>query len=260
MLYGAGQLFLQSKDLDDTSLRGENLVHPLYISAFELTFEDNNIEAKALIDGKRQIKAAAINESIATLTLTFEYQDWNTLGMAFDELPQTSSNVNIPMIKSAIATSASPGDPADITDAEIVGTEVVGEDIFVYVASKGDWGDRKYLEAADVTVAAGQFSLPTAYDGAVIEYTLNKSFTSIDTIGIGANYDSYGKLVFNGVVSGTEFGKGMGIIIPELNRISTPQLTVNGDLAEMTVEFRCGVPAGKRRPFELYNLDTGVEA
>ena len=70
MFYGAGSLYVVSKDLGADSLRGENILHPLSIASFELAFEDNNIEAKALIDGKRQVVAAAISESIATLTLT----------------------------------------------------------------------------------------------------------------------------------------------------------------------------------------------
>lgn len=257
MLYGAGSLFLQSKDLDATSLRGENLFHPLSIASFELVFEDNNIEAKALIDGKRQIVAAAISESIATLTLTFEYMDWQTLGLAFDEVTGTSSGITLPQFKSKIAVADV--DSADIVDAGVTVGMVVGEDILVYVASKGSWGDRKYLKAADVDVVAGKLKLPIIYDGAVIQYSIPKTYTSIETIGVEANYDKYGKLMFQGVVSGTEFGKkGMGIIVPELSRISTPQLTVNGDLAEMSVEFRASVPVGQRTPYQFYKLDSAT--
>lgn len=255
MLYGAGSLFLQSKELDASSLRGENLFHPLSIASFELSFEDKNIEAKALIDGKRQIVAAAIVESVATLTLTFEYMDWQTIGLAYDEISGTTSSITLPQFRSKRAVADS--DSANIVDADITASMQVGEDILVFVASKGAWGDRKYLKASDVTVVAGKLELPVIYDGAVIQYSIPKTYTSIETIGVEANYDKYGKLMFQGVVSGTEFGKkGMGIIVPELSRISTPTLKVNGELAEMTVEFRASVPIGQRSPFQFYNLDT----
>lgn len=259
MIYGAGSLFLLSKDLDVNSLRGENLVMPLSIASFELAFEDNNIEAKALIDGKRQIVAANISESIATLTLTFEYMDWQTLGFAFDELSSTSTNVTLPELRSKVAVAATT--EAEVTDASITSTMVVGEDLLVYVANKGSWGDRIYLTAADVTPLTGKFEIPLIYAGAVIQYSLPKTYTSIETIGLASSYDRFGKLAFQGVVSGTEFGKkGMGIIVPELSRISTPALTVNGDLAEMTVEFRASVPTGGRTPYQFYKLDTATAA
>lgn len=257
MLYGAGSLFVQSKELNVDSLRGENLIHPLSIASFSLAFEDNNIEAKALIDGVRQNVAAAISESIATLTLTFEYMDWQTLGLAFDEVGSTSSNIKLPQLKSKKAILGT--GVAEVADTEILSTHVVGEDILVYVASRGSWGDRKYLTAAEVTVSAGKIAIDDIYAGAVIQYSVPKTYTSIDTIGVESEYDKFGKLVFQGICSGTEFGRqGMGIIIPELSRISTPELTVNGDLAEMTVEFRASVPVGQRKPYQFYKFDTAT--
>lgn len=257
MLYGAGSLFVQSKELNVDSLRGENLIHSLAIASFSLAFEDNNIEAKALIDGRRQIVAAAISESIATLTLTFEYMDWQTLGLAFDEIAGVSTGVTLPQLKSKTATLGS--GVAEVADAEILAGHVVGEDILVYVASRGSWGDRKYLTRADVTVSAGKIAIDDIYAGAVIQYSVPKTYDSIETIGVESEYDQFGKLVFQGVVSGTEFGRsGMGILIPELSRVSTPELTVNGDLAEMTVEFRASVPVGQRKPYQFYKLDTAT--
>lgn len=257
MLYGAGSLFIQSKELNVDSLRGENLIHPLAIASFALAFETNNIEAKALIDGKRQIVAAAISEDIATLTLTFEYSDWQTIGFAFDEIASVSTGVTLPQLKSKTATLGT--GVAEVADAEILAGHVVGEDILVYVASRGSWGDRKYLTAADVTVSAGKIAIDDIYAGAVIQYSVPKTYASVETIGVESEYDQFGKLLFQGVVSGTEFGRaGMGIIIPELSRISTPELSVTSDLVEMTVEFRASVPVGQRKPYQLYKLDTAT--
>lgn len=261
MLYGAGQLMLLSKELNDTTIRGENLVHPLSIASFSLAFEDNNIEAKALIDGRRQIVGAAISESIATLTLTFEYADWNTLAMAYDEIGQASTAVKLPQLRAKTAVLATGGLTSEVLDADIAGTEEIGTDILAYVASRGTWGDRRYLTAAEVTVAAGKLELGSEFAGAVIQYSIEKEYSSIETIGLEADYDSFGKLYFTGVVAGTEFGRsGMGIVVPELNRISTPEITVNGDLSEMTVEFRASVPPGQRRAFQLYKLDGATAA
>lgn len=262
MFYGAGSLYMVSKDLGADSLRGENILHPLSIASFELSFEDNNIEAKALIDGKRQVVASAISESIATLKLTYEYMDWQTLGIAFaDELASSSTNIVWNSLRSNNALLNGLGDAAEVADADIAGTEVIGEDILVYVASKGPWGDRKYLKAADVTAVAGKLELDPMYEGAIIQYSVSENYSAIETIGLEKNYDSIGALHFQGVVAGTEFGnKGMGIVIPKITRISTPAITVNGDMAELEVEYRAEVPVGKRRVYEFYNLSTGTVA
>lgn len=258
MLYGAGSLYLVSKDLGADSLRGENILHPLSIASFELAFEDNNIEAKALIDGKRQIVASAIAESIATLTLTYEYMDWQTLGVAFaDELASSSTNVPWTSLRSKRAVLN--GLVAEITDTGITAGMTVGEDLLVYVGERGTWGDRKYLTSTEVTVTAGKFTIDDKYANAIIQYTINETYATIETIGLESNYDTVGTLAFQGVVAGTEFGKaGMGIIIPKLTRISTPSFTVNGDLAEMAVEYRAEVAPGKRRVYEFYNLSTAT--
>jgi hypothetical protein len=276
MLYGAGSLILKSRDLNlEDTLRQENLIHPLSIASFELTFEDQNIEAKALIGGKRQIVAAAISESIATLKLTFEYLDWNTIGLAYDELPSMSTNVTLPQIRSKIAVSPTPGDEAEIADTDLPASILNADDYLVYVSSRGPAYDRKYLKVISTadggTIAAvdpntvlidntaKKLILDPIYNGAIIQYTIPKTYTSIETFGVESEYDSYGDLIFQGIVAGTEFGKsGMGIVIPKLSRISSPGLTVNGDLATMEVEFRASVLPGERRAFKLYNLATAV--
>ena len=261
MFYGAGSLHVISKDLSANSLRGENILHPLSIASFELAFDDKNIEAKALIDGKRQVVASAISESSAKLTLVYEYSDWQTLGLALaDELPVASSNITWNSLKSKIAVKTN-GTPsvAEVVDAGFTGLEVVGEDIYVYVASQGPWGDRKYLKASEVTVDEGKLILPAIFAGAIIQYTVQEVYSSIETLGLAPNYDNIGTLAFQGVIAGTETGKrGLGIIVPQITRVKTPNLKINGDLAEMTVEYRAEVPEGKRSAFELYNLSTGT--
>lgn len=273
MFYGAGSLYVCSKDLGSDTLRGENLLHPLSIASFELSFEDNNIEAKALIDGRRQVVASAITESIATLTLTYEYNDWQTLGLAFaDEVASVSTNIpwtSLRSKKAELGVKVTPGpefgDPeveepkAVIEDTGITGDEEKGEDVMVYISSQGTWGDRKYLKAEEFELVAGKIFLDPKYEGAIVQYTVPETYSTIETIGLESQYDQIGRLHFQGVIAGTEAGRGgVGIIIPQLTRISTPSITVNGDLSEMTVEYRAEVPDGKRVPYEFYNFNTAT--
>lgn len=274
MLYGAGSIMLLSKELSLDAAIGGNIMFPGLVASFGLTFQDQNAEAKALVAGKRQIVAAAITESIATLQLNFEYQDWQTLQFAFDELAGTTSSVDLPALYTGTADSSG---LVNFPTNSIPTNAVLGKDLFFYVASRGPWGDRGFValdtangadepyntnEGSFINVAesitkgaTSAVKLPAIYAGAVVQMTANKTHSSIETIGVEAEYSSWGKLIFSGVLNGTEFdGRGAQIIVPEISRIATPQITVNGSLTEMQIQFRASVPAGKRRPFEIYNI------
>ena len=80
----------------------------------------------------------------------------------------------------------------------------------------------------------------------------------MQTIGVASQADSFGNVKFSGKLASTEFGNGMYIVIPRLARINTPTLNVAGDVTELTMEFRALVPEGARKPYQIYNIDSGV--
>lgn len=262
MLYGAGQLLLLSRDLDIDSLIGQNIVYPAAIASFELTFDDKLAEAKALIDGKRQIVAAAITEQTATLKLSFEYNDWQTLQFAYDELAQVTPTVNIPTLKSKrINTNNQFVFAETITASDYT----AGKNFHAYVAEPGKSPlgvnvDRGFLPVADYTITGtGVNLIADAYINRIVQVAYDKTYTDIETIGVGDDYDSWGRLVFSGVLIGTEYQKrGIQIIVPQLSRIKSPSIAVTGDMVKLDIEFRASVPAGNRKPFQLYNLERHV--
>lgn len=254
MLYGAGSLFVRTSDLSPTSLRGENLVHPLCIAGFELTFDDSLAEAKCLVDGRKQISAAAITETIASMKLTFEFVDWTILQLAFDELAQSTSTIVLPVLKTATVNSSN-----EVVDTEL--TSATG----VYVYRKTPQPGKYYeiittgtptADQAKVDTAATKLVFASSEAGAVVQYTVNKTYTTIESIGKESTYDKFGKLSFSGIISGTEFSTGMQIVVPQLSRVSTPALTITGELARLEIDFRASVAPGFRSVFQLYNLDT----
>lgn len=259
MLYGAGSLMFISKDLDSSSLRGQQLVYPGYLSSFELSADTQLIEARALIDGKRQIVAAAVGEEIFTMTITTEFTDWSALQFAYDELAQESTGVVLPVLKVARVPLVT---PFTIVDTDI--TTTTEASVRAYVASTGPWGERIFLKRVttapadatefQITAATGTLTFHSSLAGATIQYIVNKTYPSLETIGFESTADTFGRLEFFGVGYSTE-GKKL-VHIPELSRISTPTLSINGEgAAELTIEFRASVPSGRRRPFILYNLD-----
>lgn len=254
MLYGAGQIFVRSLNLDATSLRGENLIAPLCIASFELTPDDTLAEAKCLIDGKKQIAAAAITETTYTLKLTFEYADWAVIQLAFDELAGSTASAVLPVLKTATVNASN-----EIVDTAL--TSATG--VYVYRSSPKP---AKYYEIittgtptdaqVKVDTAATKLVFATGSAGATVQYVHNKTYTTIESIGVESTYDNFGTLSFSGVISGTEFSAGMQLICPQIYRVSSPSLTINGDLATIDIDFRVAVAPGERSPFKLYELST----
>lgn len=265
MLFGAGSLVLVTKDLAlNGSIRGEDLIFPPCLSQFELSADVNFLEAECLIDGRIQVVAGQINREVFTLSVTSQFADWQTMQFAYDELAQESSNVTIPILKVATIPATA---PYEITDSDITATSAA--DIKAYIANRGTWGDKRFLkvvqapapataEAASVDGANNKIVYDSTYAGAVTNYLVNRTYSSIETVGVETESDQFGKLEFWGLAYGTEFPGQMLMRVPELGRINTPTLTISGDITELTVEFRASVPAGQRRPFQLYNLSNAT--
>lgn len=226
------------------------------MASFEFSQNDQLAEAKCLIDGKRQITAAAITESVATVRLTFEFADFSTLGFAYDELPTNSLNVPLPILKSAVVPTAS---PFEVADTDI--TAGNAGSILVYRAS-----DKVFLTpgtaatgltANQFFAAAGKITFGAASGGATVQYQVLKTYASMPTIGVAQTADSFGVLEFNGILYQAE-GERYAIQFPRLSRVSTPQISITGNLAEISVEFRASVKPGDRRPFKIFNLSKAI--
>lgn len=225
------------------------------MASFEFSQNDQLAEAKCLIDGKRQVTAAAITESVATVRLTFEFADFNTLGFAYDELPTNSLNVPLPILKSAQVPTAA---PFEVTDTDITATNLGS--VLVYRAS-----DKTFLKPVttgplapdEFTASVGKITFGAASGGATVQYQVLKTYASMPTIGVANTADNFGTLEFNGVLFQAE-GERYSIQFPKLSRVSTPQISINGNLAEISVEFRASVRPGDRKPYKLFNLSKAI--
>mgnify|MGYP005756281563 CR=1 FL=1 len=151
MLYGAGNLAFETTGLTGAnSLRGQDLLFPGLFSSFELTADTSFLEAKALVAGKRQTVASAVNEEIWTLSVTTQFIDWTAMQFGLDELKSDTSSVILPLLKTAVVPAT--GAP-EIVDAAI--TVAAEPNLKVYVANRGDWGDRLFLTKTAVAPTNG---------------------------------------------------------------------------------------------------------
>lgn len=239
------QLFFATTELDASSIRGENLLLPGCIASFELSFDDTFIEGKCLEAGRIVTKASQITESVPTLTVTFEVQGWATTQLINDELAAASATYTLPELR--IATTDGSG---VIADADITGAEVIGTDFLAYAADS-----ETFLTSADIALAAGTITI-AAFPNQVVNYLVYVSKTA-ETIGVVSPFDRFGRLLFSGIAYTTETTPNDAtlILINQMSRIASPTFTVNGDLNEITIEYRPEVATGKRSAVEYYLLD-----
>lgn len=260
MLYGAGSLFTVTTELENNgSTRGQELVFPNCLASFELNADSSFLEAKCLEGGRIQTVASAISEEVYTFNTTSQFIDFNTISYSFDEQKQSYTNISCPELVTATVDAA-----GEITDPNI--TAANADSILVYRNSRGSWGGREFLTTAVTpgSPTANEFEVDTvnnkiitnvANAGAIFTYQRYRTYATIDAIGLGGG-EQYGRLEFWGVCYTTE--GLMKLHIPQMGRISTPSITVNGSVTELNVEFRPEILPGRDRPFELYDISSST--
>jgi len=243
MLSGVGSLCLTTKDFDTA-----NFIFPGKFVNFSFTQDSTSKEAQGWVNGQLQTLSSAIASVTNTLTLELDYIDWSGLGWAFDEVPSVSSTQLVPYTKSAVADAS-----GSIADAQVTATSTV----LAYAASRGTWGEAGIIPNTSVTVGSGTIDLGATYAGCPVTYHSERSFASIETIGVNNNPQKYGKLAFSGVAYGNEFPDGVTIVLPDITRKSSPSLETS-DVPRLTVEYSANVPAGLPSAIQFYNLATAA--
>lgn len=256
MLAGVGELGIFTLD-QTTKTLGQEIFFPGQFFNFSYEGEAESKEAKAWVAGRRKTVSSAVGDETYTLTLSFQYLDWLHLGFAYDEIPKTSSNVTIPIIKSATIPTST---PYEIVDADI--TVENSTSIKAYIPQRGSWGEAGYRKRVGAAPAAKEFQVDTANDklvfhssdaGAVVQYSILKTYSTIDSIGYESEADSFGKLSFLGKGYGPEFPNGIIIYLPSITRSSIVSMTTD-DVPEFEIQFSVNVPPGKRTPHQFFNL------
>jgi len=257
MLSGVGRLAVVTRDLTASTL-GQNFFFPGLFFNFEYNLESQVKEAKAWIGGKKMIVSSGIGEETYTLPLSFQYLDWMHLGFAYNEIPQQSSNVSLPILKDSTIPTVSPFEVADSSIASTNAGSIMG-----YVTKRGAWGEAGYRKlASSTTPSMGEFAVDATAKklifhssdaGAPFSYLINKTYSSLPSIGYESEATNFGSLSFIGRGYGPEFPQGIFIYIPQINRIKAPSMKT-GDVPEFQMEFACATPAGKRVPHQFFLL------
>ncbi|MBD2628488.1 hypothetical protein [Trichormus variabilis] len=257
MLSGVGELGIFTLD-QATKALGQDIFFPGLFYNFVYAGEAQSKKAKAWISGKRKNVSSAVGEETQTLKLSFQYLDWFHLGFAYDELPQTSNDVQLPIIKTVTVPSTT---PYEVADNDI--TTGNAANLKAYLPARGAWGEAGYRKRVTAAPAAKQFQVDTTNKklifhnsdaGATVQYAIMKTYASIDSIGYENSADSFGKLSFLGKGYGPEFPNGIMIYLPNITRSSIVSMDTSSDVPEFSIDFDANVPPGKRTPHQYFNL------
>ena len=256
MLYGTGSTIIIAKDVDALALRGEKALFPQCIASFEMNTDTTFAEAMCMKKGILLTTATAISGETFTLSLTYQFNDWVNLQLLFGEIASTESSVSLPTDKAAVVTGGVIADAAiDVSNAASICVTDVTNSVLLNVVVDGATAPG----VVNVNTTTDQLEFDAAQEGITVEYTIDTTYSSIDAIGVADDVDKLTNLTFSGLIASTPDGdEGYQIIVPQLERINTPTITLAGDVAEITIEYRCVTPAGKRKPFELYRLSTAT--
>ena len=255
MLYGVGTTSIGTNALDASSLIGQNLVFPQCISSVQFTAESNNTVAQCWRDGVKIDVASRITAEMFNLVLTYEYIDFQTLGLLYGELPQDIIAA-LPTSKSVIVPSGLTITDTDITSGNAATVRVYNETDakFMTLAATSAVGVNEYF----IDTANNQISFNAAQEGTTVFYKYDKQYTSIEAIGsglIGNQFDSLSNLNFTGIVYSAASPEPYVLKIDRLERTETPSFTLAGDRAEVSITYKLIAPPGRRKPFTLYKLE-----
>lgn len=270
MLYGIGSVNIGTNALDINSLFGQNICFPQCTAAVAFNSTSNFSEAKCYVEGILQTIASAISAEDFTLDLTYEYLDWPTLQLLYGELAKTGgaaipTAISVPIT----ANEATGGTPGNLPVADISTANANGASVRVY-----DQTQLKFLSAAVasppgadeffVDEAAGTIEFNPSQVGSTVSYKYDKLYTSIESIGsglVGEQTDLLSNLNLTAILASAVDGvNGIGLVVDKLERTNTPSLSIAGDKAVVTINYKLVNTPGARKPFRLYKINGAVAA
>lgn len=264
MLYGVGNLTIGTNGLDVNSLIQQNVLFPGCVAAVAFNANSTFSEAKCYIDGLLQTVASAISAEDFTLDLTYEYLDWPTLQLLYGELASTGGAA-VPTAKAiTIVAGGLTVSEADITTANGNGASLKAYDstnqVFLTQALASPPGPNEFF----VDEAASTIEFNASQTGSTIQYQYDKLYSSIEAIGAtptGQQVDYLSNLNLTAILSSSVDGvNGIALVVDRLERTNTPSLSIAGDKATVTINYKLITTPGNRKPFRLYKLSGATAA
>jgi hypothetical protein len=256
MLYGIGSVQVGTTGLTASSLIGQNVSFPQCVAGIEFSVESTAVEASCFRNGQLVTVANKINAENAMVSLTYTNPDWATMQLLYGELAR-SGGAAVPNAKTVTVSGTTIVD-TDIKTTNAASVRIYNDTdgVFMKLAASAP-GPNEFTVAG----ATGTITFNAATTGDTVTYRYDKLYNTIESIGAGTTsqaFDALDDLNLVAVLSSTIHPQGIVLVAPKLSRMNSPTLSLSGDAAEITIEYKLLTPAGARRSFSLYKLDGSV--
>lgn len=270
-IFGSGDAIIQT--LNPIASLGETRMQDLCFLNIATASQPTEVKSQCRDPktGYLVTKRKGVSEIIHTVTITANHYDWQALGFFHDEIPSDfagSINLNKRISIPAGLTAA-----YELTDPDLVAANAAS--VRVYVAEKGVWGDARALKrTADNTTAptdGTEIQIDSANNklvfdqslaGAPIVYKLDDPYTSIQSIGASAVWESFGDIEMFATFFGTgDFAEGIQAHFPQLIKTPAPPvIDLTQSPATITVTYEGNSVDGRAFPYRLHNKEYSTAA
>lgn len=242
-MYGLGQP-------DFTSALGKFVyVEPL---TFELNGEGGAIISEKFVKGRKVIAGSLLDAERFKLRVGIQAASFTALAFAMGQVTKTTTSINLPDVIEARVPLVAPfeiANPAIATSAGVWAFQVDPIDIALTLSA-----GVPAAGAFQIDVPGSKLVFNAAQAGASVVYRVFKTYSNVRTVGkeplLAA--DLLNNLSFSG--AGYTDGKRCKIIIPKMNRVSVPSLSLS-DVTTLEVEYQLAVAAGEENAFYLVEID-----
>lgn len=229
---GMGKIGIRTTELTDSLGNAAPLIMwAPRANSFTLALASEKQEKRAWLTnecGPTEIVDTVITGKTWTLRVGITSFDQTDISFMMDERARTTATATFPEVSSiAVPTGgaiACPGMAAEPNAAAVV-------------IDPEYTGDRTLAAGAGFSVGGSGITITdTALVGMSVAFMYDRTYTGIETIGLGTSPSDWGELCFSGVACGPRFPQPMVIYCPSMDRSGNFDLSI-GDDTSVDMEF-----------------------
>jgi hypothetical protein len=228
----------------------------IYVEPFgiEISGNSNKVQSKKQVEGITQIAGSIIKSEEYTAKITIEATSWMAMQLAYGELAQTSTNVEIPDIrKGKVVLNGAAG---EIVDLNILTSGGFTTPVWVFDVDN----DLPLTRITTGTPSANQFLVNAAANkivfsplrvGQKLAYRIVQQIPSIQSLGyedIATPLDQFG---FTALAKGD--AGDFKLSVPLMSRVSSASINLT-DVTKLEINYDCLVAPNERKAYRLFKL------
>jgi hypothetical protein len=227
----------------------------IYVEPFgiEISGNSNKVQSKKQVEGKTVIAGSLIKSEEFSAKITIEATSWMAMQLAYGELAQTSTNVQVPDIRKSIAVLN--GAAGEIVDLDILTAGSFTTPIWVFDIDS----DRPLARINTGVPTVNQFLVdPVNHKivlsplrvGQKLAYRIVQQIPSIQSLGYEDIFTPLNQFSFTALAKGD--AGDLKLVVPLMSRTSSASLNLT-DVTKLEINYDCLVAPGQRTAFQLLN-------